>query len=351
MDNENFLQKKDFFELNGLKCLRSEYFFNECDLCFSRCSHNALGLKKEKISLNNDLCTSCGDCIGICPTQALSLENFDVENFILKFINDKKDVIIEKIDIPSFGMLDIHHLITLLLRKQESITLEYDEDSKNIEYLQLLILEANLFVKNLGFDYEIKKISHNDKVENKLRRNLFKSILSSKKELQNKSSIRSKINQNEKETPAKLIILKNSLKLISEKTDLSRLEIEDSSFIFNKKIDYNSCTNCLDCITFCPTNSLFQNSAKDSIFYQAGKCIECHICSEICKEKAINKSQNVNLFDFTFDKAEQLVKFEYKTCGDCNSVFIYKSGDIICPRCKEYTDNYSSMFTLAKDIN
>lgn len=350
MKNNNFLQKKDLFELNSLKCLRNEYFFNECDLCFSRCSYEAISLQKEKIKLIEDKCTSCGDCIGVCPTQALSIENFDVENFVLDFISKDKNLIIEKIDLPSFGMLDIHHLITILLRKKENIVLEYDENSRNINYIEEEIRKTNNFIKTLNFNFTILIQVHKDKVENKLRRNLFKSILSSKKELAKESKISSKINEKNTKIPAKLVLLKNSLKLISEKTDLEKVYLEKSSFITNKTINYESCTNCLDCITFCPTDSLFQNSEKDSIFFQTGKCIECRICNDICKENAIFENENINLFDFTFDRAEELVKFQYETCTECNSVFIYKSGDIICPQCSEFRDNYSSMFTLAKDI-
>ncbi|MFY9073786.1 4Fe-4S binding protein [Malaciobacter mytili] len=352
MDNINFLQKKELFSLNTLKCLRNEYFFNECDLCFSRCSEMALGLQKEKIKLFENRCIECGDCIGICPTQALNLENFDTEEFILNFINTQKSTILEKVDIPSFGMLDSHHLLTIIIRKKENLYLEYDEACKNLEYLKQIQKQTNNFLQSINFKYKVELKKHIDElnIENKIRRNLFKTIFENKKQLQKETSVSNNLKIKNNETISKLILLKNSIKLIIEEVENIELSTLDSTLLFNKQIDFNSCTNCLDCINFCPTNALFQNEKKDSIYFQAGKCIGCNICDDICKEKAISNKEKINLIDFTFDKASKLVEFTYKTCQECNSVFIYKNGDIICPRCKDFRDNHSSMFTLAKDF-
>lgn len=351
MNNINFLQKKGLFTLNSLMCLRNEYFFNECDLCFSRCDKNALGLQKEKIKLFENRCTECGDCIGICPTQALSLENFDIEEFILNFINTEKSTILEKVDIPSFGILDIHHLLAIVIRKKQNLYLEYDEACKNLEYLKKIQSQANNFLQTISFKYKVELKKHIDEIdiENKVRRNLFKTIFENKKNLQKETSISNNLKIKTNENISKLILLKNSFKSIIEEIDNTELST-DTGFLFNKQIDFNLCTNCLDCINFCPTNALFQNEKKDSIYFQTSKCIGCSICDDICKEKAISNKQNINLINFTFDKALKLVEFTYKTCQECNNVFIYKNGDIICPRCKDFRDNHSSMFTLAKDF-
>ncbi len=52
---------------------------------------------------------------------------------------------------------------------------------------------------------------------------------------------------------------------------------EKLSFSFGKVID-KSCTNCGECVEFCPNKALSYSSDKRKILFQMAKCIGCHIC-------------------------------------------------------------------------
>lgn len=349
MENSNFITTKDFFSLNTLQCLRNEYFFNECTLCFERCEHKALGLFKNKITLFTELCIACGTCIGVCPTQALSLSHFDVNNFIFSFLEKHINIIVEKVDIPDFGMLDSLYLLSIALRAKRNIFLEYHDTtpSSTLDYIEQEIKKSNLFLYSIGMENSFFMRQHQNSVD-VTRRGLFKTIIHASHELQHDKSTAQKLNEHQKMVPPKMILLKNSLKLVCE--DIHSMINTQNIPIFNQKINSQQCTNCIECITFCPTHALFQNESKESILFQSGKCIGCNICHHVCKHNAIQEEYAVDLIDFMFDRVQKLVEFEYIKCQECNNAFIDKKNGDICDICSDYANNYSQMFTLAKDI-
>lgn len=344
MTNSNFLQSKDLFSLNTLKCLRNEYLYNDCKLCFDLCQSEALNLFKEKIHLYDEACISCGDCLGVCPTEALNLDNFDSVDFVINFKD--KDKIIEKIDIPSLSILDFYLLSSIVIRNKTNLVLEYQDklNTSKKEYLQKEIDLTNNFLKSIGIENCVNLEKNEEDVSNS-RRGLFKSIFKAKKEIEKEDKSSNILKDKEKTLPAKVILFKNSLKTFDIKEEEINLDILSS-----KKISYEKCTNCLDCITFCPTNALFQNSSKESIYFQSGKCISCNICHDVCKEDAITNSNDINLIEYSFDRANELVKFEYISCKECHTPFIAKKDDEICPRCIDFSTNFPDMFAMAKDI-
>jgi energy-converting hydrogenase A subunit P len=349
LENINFLQTKDFFSLNALQCLRNEYLFNNCTLCFERCEHEALGLFKNKIKLFDELCTSCGVCVGVCPTQSLSLSNFDLTNFILTFCEKQNNRIIEKIDLPSFGMLDFHSLVSIVLRTKCNIFLEYapTTSSATLDYIENQVQQSNIFLAAIGFEHSLFLQQQNNVIDTN-RRSLFKTMFNATLELKQETTGSKKLNQHQKTVPSKLVLFKNSLKLVCE--DINHTINVENFLLYNQKINFEACTNCIECITFCPTQALFQNSFKESIYFQSGKCIGCSICHDVCKHQAIQEDNQLDLIEFMFDKTEKLVEFKYITCHSCNNAFIHKNRGNICDICTDYTNNFNQMFTLAKDL-
>lgn len=349
MENINFVQSKDFFSLNALQCLRNEYLFNDCTLCFERCEQQALGLFKNKIKLFEELCTSCGSCIGVCPTQSLSLSNFDLIGFIFTFLEKQSNIVVEKRDVPDFGILDVYSLLSLVLRAKHNIFLEYQAttSTSTLDYLEAQIHKSNLFLAAIGFEHSLFMRQHNEPIDTN-RRSLFKTIFNATQELQQETNSSKKLKEHQKILPSNLVLFKNSLKLVCE--DINHTINIAHLPLYNQKIDFEACSNCVECITFCPTQALFQNSTKESIYFQSGKCIGCSICHNVCKHQAIREDNHLDLIEFMFDKAQKLVEFEYITCQECNNAFINKHKGTVCDICSDYANNFSQMFTLAKDL-
>lgn len=61
----------------GADCLNRKGVI--CDACKDACAERAIArawsdTRMALVALNADLCTGCGDCVGVCPADAIALE-------------------------------------------------------------------------------------------------------------------------------------------------------------------------------------------------------------------------------------------------------------------------------------
>ena len=81
-------------QLNASKCVRSLSVESECNKCELICPTNAIVVGQLPLpSINFSACVGCGACDGICPNEALSLDDFSATNFFFEFIEDKENLI------------------------------------------------------------------------------------------------------------------------------------------------------------------------------------------------------------------------------------------------------------------
>ena len=357
MVNEDFLFTSGKLTYDSLHCLRNEYFHNSCTNCIDICPVDAFGIVGEKLRFVKE-CTSCGGCIGACPSEVLSLETFDENEFVIEFNQNESNLISCKSNVPCLGVFDSHHYISMALR-QEGKSIECDmshcdeceinKDGNIQANIQNKIDDAKTLLDELGLDeYTINELQ--ETVENNSRRDLLKNVLKTKNKLESGENTTQKLQfKNETRVPAKLTILKNSLKPIVAKIKNTNIESKVDIFA-TRKIDFYKCTNCKDCAQFCPTSAIEALPSNDGYIINAGVCIDCDICNDICKVDAISSSNELDIVSILYDRAESLVKYEMVICHECKTAYPYKGGEPICDRCKEFTNDFSDMFTLAKDI-
>ncbi|WP_201337732.1 MULTISPECIES: 4Fe-4S binding protein [unclassified Nitratiruptor] len=340
-----YKQKGKLFTFDLLKCLRTDYFHNDCKNCMEICPENAFYFDRKRLSVDFDKCTNCSVCLGICPTEALTLDFFNPNDYILKnetHLSCKKDI-------PCLSVFSSEHFITIALRHGTlSCDLSHCEgchlnpENKTLHSIRERLEEAKRFLDESGAEAVMEEKPYQED-----RRGFFKAIFSAAKEVAQEeklSSLQSDLNR----VPLKLTLLKNSLKKASK--DLPNKEVSTAySFFGNKKID-ESCTNCGDCVQFCPTNALFASSEGDAIWFIAGKCIDCAICNDICKPKSITDAQALDLVAFAFDRGEELIHHQIEICSECKTPFAYKGGEMLCDRCKSFVDEFADIFKLASDM-
>ena len=231
MSLSEHIQRTSLFKFNKLKCLRNDYFHNNCSFCMDICPENALALIRGKLNLLTDKCSNCGGCIGICPSEALSLESFNEIDFSL---NNKEELLTCQKNIPCLAMFDEHHLIYMALKNEElSCDLskcegcEVNKNSKIKTQIENIIKNSNRFLKDL----EIKKeVLIKTDIEINKRRYLFSKILD-----------KAKLNSDEKEVieddylkrvPLKRELLNRALEKIIE--DLKITKVKNYSFLLDK---------------------------------------------------------------------------------------------------------------------
>lgn len=64
---------KKSVEVREASCVRVRHRGASCDACLRVCSHEAITIENNTLSVDNNLCTGCGACTSACPTEALCL--------------------------------------------------------------------------------------------------------------------------------------------------------------------------------------------------------------------------------------------------------------------------------------
>jgi ferredoxin len=362
MGNMNFVQKSNLFSLTATRCLRNEYFHNDCRICIDLCPKGAFHIVRNKLTLFENECVECAGCIGSCPTEALEIESFDPNGFAASYQYQKDLTLSCKVSTPCLGVFDVEHYVIMALRGDKSVMCDMshcagcvlNENTQLENSIRSKIDTANGFLEKIQSTHRIETIE--EKEEQSDRRALFRKGFEKIKEsvVVNESEAHIAMTTAhhkipDMRMPLKRIMLKNSLKEIVGNLETTVFS-ENSPLFFNKQIDFQACTNCGECTQFCPTDALFPTSDKQGIYFSQGKCIGCGICEEICKPKAIKAKEGYDLVSIAFERAEQMVHYDMVMCHECRCPFPYKGGEPICDRCESYTKQFSNMFTLAKDL-
>lgn len=363
MGNMNFIQKSNLFSFTATRCLRNEYFHNDCQICIDLCPKDAFHIVRNKLTLFENECVGCAGCIGSCPTEALEIESFDPNGFAVSYQDQKETILSCKVSTPCLGVFDVEHYAVMALRANRSVQCDLSHCEGCVlnqngvlgGSIRSIIDETNVLLEQIGVEHRIDTIEV--KEEQSERRALFRkgiekvktTIVSANESQAHISMTAAHHKLPDMKMPLKRILLKNSLK--ERVGSMEKTTFEGPSLLFfNKQIDFQSCTNCGECTQFCPTDALFPTSDKQGIFFSQGKCIGCGICEDICKPKAISAKNEFDFVSIAFERAEQLVHYDMVMCHECRCPFPYKGGDPICDRCDSYTKQFKNMFTMAKDL-
>lgn len=361
MANINFIQTSNLFRYTATRCLRNEYYHNDCRICIDLCPKGAFNIVRNKLTLFEDECVGCAGCIGSCPSEALEIESFDPNGFAAGFIHQSDKTLSCKVTTPCLGVFDVEHLAVMALRGESSIvcdmshcsTCPLNENGGLERSIRTKIEITNQFLESIHNTNRIETVE--EKEEQADRRALFrKGFEKIKESVVNESEAHVSMTsahhkQADMKMPLKRILLKNSLKEIVGDLETTTFSTASSLF-FNKQINFATCTNCGDCTQFCPTDALFPTSDKQGIYFSQGKCIGCGICEDICKPNSISAKEGFDLISVAFDRAEELVHYEMVMCHECRTPYPYKGGDPICDRCIGFVKQNPNMFTLARDL-
>ncbi|MEH7083081.1 hypothetical protein V7139_10155 [Neobacillus drentensis] len=95
---------------------------------------------------------------------------------------------------------------------------------------------------------------------------------------------------------------------------------------YTVELDYNKCTMCKVCFTFC-TQEVFH--VTDSYLYiENDKCVNCTDCTDICQEDAIRIIPDIKI------KSELRSPLFSKECQDCGqSFYSFQTERKKCPIC------------------
>ena len=350
----NALEGQEKILIDGLKCLRAEYLYNECSLCMEICPEEAIMLwSNKRVLLDLQKCIDCSACIGVCPTSAISNAEFDPNTFVLKFSIGDEDRLSCKSNTPCLNIFNTEQFLSLGLRNEFVICdmshCEGCEVNKNsiVEVsIKAHIAEANTFLEAMGEGNRISA-GYEEPIE-VARRELFGKLAKGVNGLQNDMEIGKIFNENDS-LPMHRQLLQNSLKSVIENVKQTTIP-QAFGFTANKQIDFQSCTNCGECVQFCPTNALIYSSDKSYILFQNLRCIDCGICDDICKPNSFSGKPELDLITMAFDRAMIVIEHHFVICSECKTVFPQKNDETVCMRCVDFVEGSSDLFALARDL-
>nr|WP_321268089.1 4Fe-4S binding protein [uncultured Sulfurimonas sp.] len=348
--------------LNASRCVRSLARESECNKCELICPTGAIVIGDNPLpSINFASCVGCAACDAICPSEALSLDNFKPTEFFFEFIEDKENLISCRKNVPCIAALSVEHLISLAVLKKVMILdmghcdecsiahkckpqiLKNHEEASYI--LDAMENAAEIRLENISFEDE--KIQTNESN----RREFFSAITLgnvAKAKYSFENEVKKATDElvehtlqkadiallRKKRVPEKRKLFFTAIKRVTKPSEYHVVDANEISFTSSKLLDEESCTACQMCYRVCPTGALTSDIKNSKIDFDPFLCIKCSICHDVCESDAITLSPSYNVKEFFEPSVANLISFNVRRCDECNMIFSTNSDEKLCYRCK-----------------
>lgn len=347
-------------------CVRVSAKASTCTKCEEICPINAITYH-DNIPQVNDACIDCGGCVGVCPSEAIALKDFDTLDFIFNHIESDDNLISCKKNIPCLATLSVENLISLALLTEETVLdlghcASCDIAIPLASEIEKNIQECNSFLAHIDSDKRIQAAhiayqepnreeeepNRRDFLKNFSLKGAVKSKVEFEKAIQEEQpfgvSIKDSANIREKSIPNKRKLLFMALKRVDKPEKYQTFMHEEISFTSQKHIN-DSCDNCSLCYRVCPTGALQSNKRQTKIDFDSLMCIKCALCHDVCETDAITLTP-YNTQTIFEPKVEELINFKVIRCDECANYFTYFGGEKMCPRCKIEEEEAKSLWGI-----
>lgn len=360
--------------LDVSKCVHTSNKFATCDKCVSACPVNTIQIDDGTISFTPSECVGCGGCSAACPTAAYSLDDFSSINYLFKFLEEESSVLTcKERPLPCIAALSSEELMSISLISSQDITLDIGPCTEcpiaqtNLQIIKERAQEVNFLLEAVQSDKILHVKELNYEVQNKStsmsRRELFskdalKNALTIKQQFENRVASTDedvKINTataediakiKEKNLPDRRSLLLMAFKHAEVPEIFHTISIDDISFVSQKDLNEETCTNCQMCYRICPTGALRSDAKASVINFNPLSCVQCHSCHDVCEPDALTLRKTFSLSNFFEPKIETLVRFTIKRCDECGNFFAYKGGEVMCQRCTIEEEEAKSLWGI-----
>lgn len=361
--------------LDPAKCVRGTNKFSQCNACVAVCPVETIKITEQLPSFVPNDCVGCGGCIAACPDSAYKLDDFSSINYIFSILEQKRDVLSCKEAIPCLAALSVEEMISLALLHPEKPTLdrafcaECDIAKTNEPLIEERVEEANFVLEAIESNKRLSFENVNLSVEQKEQdRRAFLSKLNIKEAIKAKQKFENEVEavseeeknhtlsaddikrlRENKDVPDRRKLLMMALKKTQKPQIYHKLAIDDISFISQKILDEETCTNCQMCYRICPTGALSSDKLNSSIFFDAIACIKCASCHDVCEPNSLMLRSVFDLQELFAPKRETLAKFTIKRCNECGVPFVYRGGEVMCQRCRIEEEEAMELWGITPD--
>ena len=360
--------------LDSSKCVRAVTKFSTCTYCHDVCPTNAVAFSSENnlpTFLPND-CVNCGGCLGSCPSEALSLDFYKNTDFFFEYVQQEDSLISCKKNVPCLAVLNVEHLISMALLRDEVIfDLGHCQtcEIKDPLYERIVshVDEANTILEAMESSKQITlaEIGFEPEGETPKGRRDFLEQLTLKNAVKTKQAFDKEVEIDpeafldfgldavavakikNKQFPDKRKILFTALKRANKPEYFHILNNHDLSFVSMKDMDQESCTACQMCYRICPTGALTSDYKNSKIDFDPFMCIKCHVCHDVCEPDAITIADTFSMKNFFEPEMKRLAEFNIRRCHECDGYFTYRGGEVVCNRCKLEEEEANELWGLS----
>lgn len=343
---------------NTGSCIRSLSVESACNKCEISCPTSAIVVEDRLPSINFSACVGCGACVGVCPSEALYLDDFSTTDFFFDFVADEENLLSCRKNVPCISLLSVEHIISMAVLKKEIVfDMGHCDGCEIAPKCKALILsnyeEATYLLEAMESDAQIRleNIAFEDEKKESDRRS-FLNAVNLKTVAKAKHSIESEVKKasdelvayslqkediallKRKVIPDRRKIFFTAIKRVQTPSIFHIVDATEVTFTSQKIMDEAACTACQMCYRVCPTGSLTSNVKNSKIDFDPLLCIKCHICHDVCEPDAIKLSKSYNIKEFFEPQMQNLISFSVKRCDECNVIFSTNSNDKLCYRCK-----------------
>ena len=348
--------------LDIAKCVRTTNKFSQCNECVTACPVETITISEQLPSFIPNDCVGCGGCLAACPSSAYSLDDFNSINFIFSYLeSEKEDISCKRDAIPCLAALNVEEVLSMTLLSSKKLLFDKSHCSEceiakvNLSIIEKRVEEVNFLLEAMAVDKTINfevleevKLSE----EPEIKRRDFLAKLSVKEAIKTKQKFDNRVEALDKElkehvastqdiqnirtktVPDRRKLLKMAMKRAGIPENFHIIEGEDISFVSQKNLDEESCTNCQMCYRICPTGALSSDTNGSFIAFDAFSCIKCASCHDVCEPNSLTIKPTFALKELFEPQKETLVKFSVKRCDECGMPFVYRGGEVMCMRCR-----------------
>ena len=332
----------------------------ECRKCADNCPHNAIKLSHRGIYLNAEECTGCGNCISICPTNAITTSDINynkkfrelcaLTNPVLGCYWVNSEVDFSFPCLYSIGQDFWQAYFIEQVKRNGEINLylgrcHFCDNFKNYPFFIRFIKNARLLVEDMGFEenLSINGLFSEPQLKEKRTENKQEENLGNVSRRELFSSIRRETTETFRELTSEILTdkhkyFKGSATFNQERAVFLNSLRSVANFSVRAKTGLKiawlnidtDCNGCGICVKNCDNKALVKeqghNGYENLIFIKQRPwlCIDCGTCRYTCPHNAIVKSSFQNFIINLFNE-RTLANLVVKGCIHCGNDRVFHS--------------------------
>jgi ferredoxin len=328
-------EKPKFFAYKQKLCAHSRNEQVGCNACIDICSAEAVSSDKsrQQIKVNPNLCVGCGACTTVCPTGALTYgypraseqgQKFKTllstyqkaggkDAVILLHSQEAGQAVVQELGraaqlklaqgVPAHVIpVSVWHTASLGLdvwlsalaygAAQVLVLVTAEEAPQYLDGLQAQMDQAQALLEGLGFakaaqaPVQLVRAKQALELDAELQR-----LTTGKSRLSAAMPLATFAVAAEKRSTLNFVIdhlLEHAPALKAGRAPEALALPADGALLGTVKVNKDSCTLCMSCVSACPANALQDNQQAPQLRFFEKNCVQCGLCVSTCPEKALN---------------------------------------------------------------